>query len=169
MAEHKLEMQQLSQIYHEETEKNHREIMDSNDERMKHFTQDPQEKFIDYLGEAGFPETHEDFDYIENRIYHDYIGTIEHNMRDPNHAAGEGPNKTYTPYEQDMSHYPEVFKKHFQENYADYDDVKKRFDDEDEMEEAGPDMFERQTPADMTPWDKKYNDVLPRYTGTLCQ
>jgi len=55
MAEHKMEMQQLSQIYSEETEKNFREIIDGIDERIKYRRQDPQEKFVDYLGEAGFP------------------------------------------------------------------------------------------------------------------
>lgn len=88
MAEHKLEMQQLSQIYSEETEKNFREILNGIDERIKYKRQDPQEKFLDLLGAAGFPQTHEDMEYIEHRIYHDYVGTVDYDMRDPNHAAG---------------------------------------------------------------------------------
>jgi hypothetical protein len=36
MAEHKMEMQQLSQIYSEETEKNFRELIDGIDERIKY-------------------------------------------------------------------------------------------------------------------------------------
>ena len=68
-----------------------------------------------------------------------------------------------------MSQYPEVFKKHFQENYAKYDNLKNQFENEDPLDEAGPDMFEKQVPKDMSPWEKKYDTVLPRYTGTLCQ
>lgn len=30
-------------------------------------------------------------------------------------------------------------------------------------------MFERKVPVDMSPWEKKYDDVMPKYTGTLCQ
>ena len=103
---------------------------------------DPQDKFLDHLGGAGFPSTHEDLEYIEHRIYHDYVGTVDYDMRDPNHAPGAG-SKTWTPYEQDYSHYPEVFRKHYQENYAKYDEVKERFANENPLEESGPDMFRR--------------------------
>ena len=36
MTEHKMEMQQLSQIYCEETEKNFREVLNSQDEYLKY-------------------------------------------------------------------------------------------------------------------------------------
>jgi len=121
MAEHKLEMQQLSQIYKEETEKTFREQINSNDDRDKYFHQAPDQKYEEYLSNAGFPRTHEDMEYIEHRIYHDYVGTVDYNMRDMNHSACENPNRTWTPYEQDMTHYPEIFKKHYQENYKAYD------------------------------------------------
>lgn len=68
-----------------------------------------------------------------------------------------------------MSHYPEVFRRHYQENYAKYDKVKERFADENPMEESGPDMYSREIPKDMSPWEKKYDEMMPRYTGTLCQ
>jgi len=168
MAEHKLEMQQLSQIYSEETEKNFREIIDSIDERIKYRRQDPQEKFVDYLGEAGFPQTHEDMEYIEHRIYHDYVGTVDFNMRDMNHQAGEH-EKKWTPYEQDLSKYPEVFRKQYSENFEAHDRVNEKFSKEDPMEEAGPNIFRKEVPKDMSPWEKKYDDIMPRYTGTLCQ
>jgi len=74
--------------------------------------QDPAEKVLDKLGEIGMPVTHEDFDYIEQRIYHDYVGTVDHDIRDPNHTRGSH----WVPYEQDLTHYPEVFKM-YQENY----------------------------------------------------
>lgn len=41
LSEHHLEMQQLSQIYNEETEKTFREIVDSTDEFLKYMRADP--------------------------------------------------------------------------------------------------------------------------------
>ena len=57
------------------------------------------------------PVTHEDFEYIEHRLYHDYVGSSDFDHVDDNHEACEK-YKTWTPYEQDMSHYPEVFQKY---------------------------------------------------------
>ena len=39
----------------------------------------------DLLGEIGMPATHEDFEYIEHRIYHDYVASIDFDKDDPNH------------------------------------------------------------------------------------
>ena len=167
MSEHKMEMQQLSQVYSEETEKSFREVLNSQDDYLKYIRQDPQDKMIDKLGEVGMPVTSEDFEYIEHRIYHDYVASADFDMNDPNHAPGEL-HKTWTPYEQDLSHYPEVFHK-YQENYAKYDELKARTAAENPMEEQGDDIFKREIPRDMSPWEKKYDDLMPRYTGTSCQ
>jgi hypothetical protein len=88
-------------------------------------------------------------------------------MRDHNHAANSA-NKTWTPYEQDLTHYPEVFKQ-YQENYAAYDKMKDQFANEDPMAEQGEDPLTKKLPKDMSPWEAKYNNLKPRYTGTLCQ
>jgi hypothetical protein len=77
---------------------------------------------IDKLGDVGMPVTHEDMEYIEHRIYHDYVGSADFQMHDHSHEP-DSHKKTWTPYEQDMSHYPEVFRQ-YQENYAAYDKVK---------------------------------------------
>lgn len=82
MAEHKLEVQQLSQIYCEETEKSFREIVNGFDDFFALLHQDPSDRLQDLLGEAGMPVTHEDFEYIEHRIYHDYVATIDFDMYD---------------------------------------------------------------------------------------
>ena len=89
MNEHKMEMQQLSQVYSEETEKSFREVLNSQDEYIKYRRQDIQDKMIDKLGEIGMPQTHEDFEYIEHRIYHDYVASADFDMQDPNHTPGE--------------------------------------------------------------------------------
>lgn len=167
MNEHKMEMQQLSQVYSEETEKSFREVLNSQDEYIKYRRQDIQDKMIDKLGEIGMPQTHEDFEYIEHRIYHDYVASADFDMQDPNHAPGEM-RKTWTPYEQDLSHYPEIFHK-YQENYEKYDQLKAKTEAENPLEEQGDEIFSREIPRDMTPWEKKYDDLMPRYTGTSCQ
>ena len=165
--EHKLEMQQLSQIYSEETEKNFREQMDSLDQRLRNQRQDPQDKMDDLLGEIGMPTTHEDFEYIEHRIYHDYVASIDFNKDDPNHQYKSW-ERNWTPYEQDLSNYPEVFQR-YQENYERYDKQKTKFENENPLEEQGDSIFKKELPKDMSPWEKKYDDLMPRFTGTLCQ
>ena len=111
MQEHKLEIQQLSQVYCEETEKSFREVLDSKDDFLKYKRMDVTDKMIDHLGEIGMPVTHEDFEYIEHRIYHDYVSSVDFDIDNPNHAPGER-YKTWTPYEQDLSHYPEILHKY---------------------------------------------------------
>jgi len=43
------------------------------------------------------------------------MGTIDYDLKDPNHSENSL-DRSWTPYEQDMTQYPEVFKK-YQENY----------------------------------------------------
>ena len=167
MAEHKLETQQLSLVYAEETEKTFREIMDSLDDSLQNKRQDPQSKLVDLLGEVGMPVSHDDFEYIEHRIYHDYVSSVDWDLQDPNHERGEH-KKRWTPYEHDLSAYPEVFKR-YQENYDKYDQQKLTFQTENKLEEEGEDPFKRREPLDKSPWEKKYDDLMPRFTGTLCQ
>jgi len=76
---------------------------------------------IDKLGELGFPVTQDDMEYIEHRIYHDYVGSADFAMKDHAHEANSF-DKKWTPYEQDLSNYPEVFRQ-YQENYAAHDRV----------------------------------------------
>jgi hypothetical protein len=113
------------------------------------------------------PATHEDLEYVEHRVYHDYVSTVEYDFESPIHEENSF-DRNWVPYEQDLSQYPEVFKK-YQENYALYDKVRERFDNEDPMAEQGPGKFERTLPKDMAPWETKFDTMLPRYTGTTCQ
>lgn len=95
------------------------------------------------------------------------MGTVDYDKTDPNHAEGENA-KQWIPYEQDMSHYPEVFRK-YQENYARYDEIKQRFENEPQFKEQSESAFTRKLPKDMTPWESKYDPLMPKFTGTLCQ
>lgn len=98
IAEHHLEMQQLSQIYNEETEKSYREIVDSRDSYLRYLRSDPSQKAEDKVAEYGLPQTHDDLDYIEHRVYHDYVGTVDYDIRDPNHSEGSF-DRNWIPYE----------------------------------------------------------------------
>ena len=167
ISEHHLEIQQLSQIYAEETEKTFREILDHRDELIKYQRADPTQKAQDKAAEMGVPITHDDLDYIEHRVYHDYVGTVDYDIRDPAHSEGSF-DKSYVPYEQDMTQYPEVFKQ-YQENYSRFDQAKERFENEAPFQEQGESPFTRKMPKDMSPWEKRYDDVMPKYTGTLSQ
>lgn len=115
----------------------------------------------------GIPTTHEDLELIEHRVYHDYVGMVEFGLEDPNIKA-QSMSRGSQPYEQDLSQYPEVFKK-YQENYAKYDEVRERFENEDPLEEQGEGMFKKRLPKNMTPWESKFDTVLPRYKGTSAQ
>ena len=95
------------------------------------------------------------------------MGTVDYDIRDPSHSEGSF-DKAWVPYEQDLTHYPEVFKV-YQENYDRYDKVKKRFETEEPLVEQGESPFTRRMPKDMSPWEKKYEDFMPRFTGTSSQ
>ena len=95
------------------------------------------------------------------------MGTVDYDLQDPNHQTNAW-DRNWVPYEQDLSQYPEVFKK-YQENYAAYDKVKERFEEEDLWEEQGEAAYARKLPKDMSPWEAKYDIMMPRYTGTSAQ
>lgn len=78
-------MQQLAMVYNEMTEMSLREQIEAEDNALFYQFQDPQEKVTDKLMELGMPVTHDDLEYIEHRVYHDYVGTVDYDLRDPGH------------------------------------------------------------------------------------
>lgn len=72
------------------------------------------------------------------------------------------------PYEQDMSAYPEVFKM-YNENFERWDEIKNKFENEKPLREGPESHFERKIPKDQSPWEKKYDDFMPKFTGTSAQ
>lgn len=167
IGEHSLEMQQLAQVYNEMTELTLRERLDQQDDLIKYNFQDPQEKVEEALFEYGMPQTHDDLEYIEHRVYHDYMSTVDYDFEAPIYQHGSF-DKSCAPYEQDLSQYPEVFKK-YQENYELYDKVKTRFETEDPFAEQADNKTAKKLPRDMAPWESKFDTMLPRYTGTTAQ
>jgi hypothetical protein len=87
----------------------------------------------DKLIELGMPVTHDDLEYIEQRVYHDYVGAVDYGLKDTN-SEEDSFIKGWQPYEQDLSNYPEVLRK-YQENYKKYDKIKEKFENEDPLEE----------------------------------
>lgn len=48
------------------------------------------------------PLTHDDMEWIEHRVYHDYVGTVEYGLRDENYTENSQ-TRGWTPYEQDLT------------------------------------------------------------------
>lgn len=91
-------MQQMAQVYHEMTEMTFREQIEAFDDHIMYQFQDPQEKIAVKLFELGMPQTHDDMEYIEHRVYHDYTGTVDHDLKDPN-VSENSFDRSWTPYE----------------------------------------------------------------------
>jgi len=165
IGEHHLEMQQLAQVYYENCELSHRDQLDQFDRLARYFFSDPQEKVEDKTVEIGMPQTHEDFEHMENRVYHDYVSSADYDLHQ--HALEHDYHKrTWVPYEQDMSQYPEVFRK-YQENYDKFEQAKTRFENEDPVQASGDTPLKRQSKIhSQEPWEAKWDTHLPRYTGT---
>lgn len=120
------------------------------------------------LAEYGMPLTHEDMEYIEHRAYNDIVATADMDIRDSN-STKEDKKRSWNPYEQDLTHYPEVFKKYGQDNYEAYEKMRERFENEKPFREGGESPVDRKLPRDMSPWEKREADLLPRFQGTSCQ
>jgi hypothetical protein len=57
----------------------------------------------------------------------------------------------------------------YAENYKNHEKLKKRFENDEPLVEQPESPFTRKLPKDMSPWTKKYDDIMPRYTGTSSQ
>ena len=75
-----------------------RELIDNKDRLIRYQRKDPEDKLIESLGDVGMPVTHDDLEYIEHRIYHDYVGTVDHDIKDQNHEP-DSFSKQWVPYE----------------------------------------------------------------------
>lgn len=127
---------------------------------------DPVNKVLDKISDYGIPLTHKDMEYIEHRTYQAYVGTIDFDIRDSNHNKADS-KAGWAPYEQDYTHYPEVFKR-YGDNFEAYEDLKRRFENDRPGQEMAKDPRAKEAPRDMSPWEKREADLLPRFTGTSC-
>lgn len=48
--------------------------------------------------EMGMPATHDDMEFIEHRVYHDYVGTVDYDQPDSNMDPNSF-DRNWVPYE----------------------------------------------------------------------
>jgi hypothetical protein len=166
LSEYKEEINQLSRVYNEETEKSFRELKDDDDYRIWESQASPEELLAARLMDEGMPMSVDDFEHIEHRISSDwYFGPqfehIQNDVLDKNQQGG------WNPYEQDLSLYPEIYKM-YGENHERYERAKKKFEDED-FSQADDPYLKRRYPKNMDAFDKRYDDFMPRFSGTSMQ
>lgn len=112
----------------------------------------------------GIPTQWKDMQYLVHRIYHDYNSKIDQTGGAPEfeaHSEYEGSD----PYRQDVSRFPEMFKS-YGENYDLYERARNKFQTETPGVQKSESPFKREMPKDMGPWDKKFDDFMPRFRGT---
>ena len=80
------------------TELDFREQIEQEDELLNYQFADPQEKIQQKLFELGMPQTHDDMEYIEHRVYHDYVGSVDFDIKDPNFSENSF-DRSWSPYE----------------------------------------------------------------------
>ena len=162
ISEYMIEMQQLSQIYCEETEKTFREKFDEVEDRMIYDSIDSLEKSARVLKDMGLPFEDDDMEYMENRVISQYNSdAMDPKFYNPVTAA-DSDERTWDPYEQDLSRYPEIFKM-YGENYERYEKVKKRFETEEKGKQTSEPAVTPMKPKDQSPWEKKYFDHMPGF------
>jgi hypothetical protein len=80
------------------TELTLREQLNQQEDIIRYRFQDPQEKVLDSMFEYGMPTTHDDLEYIEHRVYHDYVATVDYDYASPTYEEGSF-SKSWVPYE----------------------------------------------------------------------
>lgn len=162
ISENMIEMQQLSQIYCEETEKSFREKFDDVEDKILYDSIDALEKAARVLKDMGLPFEDDDMEYMENRVSSQYnMDALNPNFYSPL-TAPDSDERTWDPYEQDLSRYPEIFKM-YGENYDRYEKVKKKFENEEKGKPFGEPAVTPKKSNDQSPWEKKYFDHMPGY------
>ena len=156
ISEYLIEMQQLSHIYNEETEKEFREVLDEQEDKIMFHSLDPLAKQATLLKERGFPTENDDVEYISDL-------RLEEIDLEP-----DAFKRSYNPYEQDLSRFPEIYQM-YGENFEKYQKVKERFANEKPGGKFGEAPIIPKKPKDQSPWEKKYDDYMPRYRGESFQ
>lgn len=164
ISEYLIEMQLLSHIYWEETEKTFREKLNEDIDNNYFQSLSTSDKQAYLFHEDGLPVDDDDMEYLENRVFSRYAPDISH-FNSPDTVTEENQDEqTWNPFEQDLSNYPEIFKM-YGENYERYQQVKDQFDNEAPGQQHGEPSIIPKMPKDQTPWTNKYDEYMPKYTG----
>lgn len=145
LEEYHDEMQSLAKVHAEESEKTFRQQIDDKDDKAELETFEPEELALRRLQEMGLPVEPEDEQYIEQRVL----------LKLPRHPEEQYWNKHYDPYEQDLYNFPDSFKI-YQENYQQYEDLKKYFEENPNAEVKTVNRYNKQKPTDDSPWTRKF-------------
>lgn len=155
----------MAKIYNEETEKTFREILDDEDQRLYEAWMEPQELMASMLADQGVPTITKDFEYIEHRIPGDYFNGVEWEQSSIHRdTSGKG----WNPYEQDLTNYPEIYKM-YGENFDRFERAKKKFEEEVPGEQQGEGPLQDRAPFNRDAYEKRYDDFMPRFSGTSMQ
>ena len=119
------------------------------------------------LSDHGVPTENRDIEHLEFWVFGDYDMGIDKDVEDPRMAA-DNDRKGWNPYEQDLTHYPEIFKV-YGENFNRYENAKQHFENEKLGQQPVEGPLKFWMPTNMDPWTKKYDDFIPWYTGTNMQ
>jgi hypothetical protein len=103
-------------------------------------------------------------EYLEHRISTQYKNDIADDRSHHDAVETQPDDYTWDPYQQDLSQYPEIFKI-YGENYDRYEKAKAKFENEIPGQQMGEPAVTPRKPADQSPWEKKYDDYMPKYTG----
>lgn len=168
ISEYMIEMQQLSQIYCEETEKTTREVLDSVRDRDNRANMHTVHALEQLLSDSGLPLDEEDHEYIEHRVLSPHkMDLVDYDFDDPN-LREDTQDQTYNPYQQDFTKFPEILQM-YGENFDRYQKMKEKFEKEKKGEPHSKHPLEYDPPRDESPWEKKYDDYMPKYTGETHQ
>eukprot|EP01017_Pseudomicrothorax_dubius_P014439 TRINITY_DN1685_c0_g1_i1.p1 TRINITY_DN1685_c0_g1~~TRINITY_DN1685_c0_g1_i1.p1 ORF type:complete len:348 (-),score=73.18 TRINITY_DN1685_c0_g1_i1:176-1219(-) len=146
LAEHHQELVQLSVIHSEETEKTFRQVIDDEDQEAREEEYNAEELALLKIKQLGFPVEYDDQDFIEQRVWAKDFGSA---------FEDKYWKKNYDPYEQDLYHYPDSFKKH-QEDFSKYEKAKKYFEENPNVEAYTLERQNRIHPTSDEPWTRKY-------------
>jgi hypothetical protein len=114
------------------------------------------------LNEEGMPTDNGDMEYLEHWTIGDYDNGVDKDV----HIPELDPIKWgWNPYEQDLSLYPELYKI-YGENMDWFERAKRKFETEKLGDNPPEGNSFYRTPKNMDPWTKKYDDFMPRYTGS---
>jgi carbonic anhydrase/acetyltransferase-like protein (isoleucine patch superfamily) len=139
------EMQSLAKVHAEEAEKTFREIIDDKDLKVEQDHYDPEDWALQRAKELGFPMEADDEDFMEQRIF----------MREHEPSEEQHWKKNYDPYEQDLFHFPDSFKI-YGENFDRYEDLKKYFQENPNVQASQIERKERVPPKSDKAWTRKF-------------
>ncbi len=126
---------------------------------------DIEREAVERIQEIGLTEHFEDIEDLEMRVHDDQLdNSLEMNLP-LQETEPDNLTRGNTPYEQDLSKYPEIFHQ-YQENYDRFEDANRKFDTEPKGQPVSQTEPVGNPLKDHARYKKKYDVDAPRFTGT---